>query len=55
MYLQVNLVEFSHGGALFAAVTGKVCQLFSFYSTIDGLPVREHILAGHNSDIMSLV
>lgn len=52
---KITLVKYNHGGSLFAAVTGKVVQIFSNYSTIDGLPTREHILAGHSSDVSSVV
>lgn len=36
-------------------VTGKVLQLFSYYSTHDGLPAREYVLAGHTSDVIATV
>jgi hypothetical protein len=52
---RVNLVSFSHGGSLLAVVTGKIIQLFSFYSALHGAPAREQILAGHAEDVNALV
>ena len=52
---RVDFISFSHGGSLFAVVTGRVIQIFSFYSTLDGLPAREYVLAGHTDNITSMV
>jgi hypothetical protein len=54
-FRQVHHVSFNHGGSMLCIVTGKVLQLFSYYSTHDGLPAREYVLAGHTSDVIATV